>query len=715
MKKITKFLNLKYFAYAFSFIILINLIFFIYFNYKLLEIFNINKKKEAYCYFYNKYEFNLKFLDLFGCADKKKYIINKKYFKENKVKKIIGNHKSYIVTGDKSASSIKKDLQENNDWFRSHKNESSNKFYKTSKINKKNVDQLKIKWKYDLKGEWTDIKDFIDLLYARIFYSYTGHNPYNPINNIHGANPIFHNGNLFLPDLMGNVVSINGSNGKENWKKRLPVPVAKRGITIDENKNYLFVPSGNGIFKLNSINGKILDIYKVKEKSFEKEINKYGVSAVRGSNVFLVPPVVIEDQLVAVNMNSQVISFSLETKKINWVIPLRKENFKKGAHPWSAISYDKNRKHLYVVTGNPQSKNTFMLGFDREGNNLYSNSVVCIDVIKEKIEWYFQDTSHDLWDLDISFPPILSTLEIENKKIDILTVVSKSGNTFVLNRENGKNIFDYEMISVKQSKVLNELTSIYQKKSKFPPPLINMEIKKDELSNLSREIKNYVKDNYKDGKSGYYIPPILNSKIFLKGPSGGGQWYGGSVNTIDDILYVPINNIPWELELKLKNKKDQNTYDYDELSEFDIKNNNLYYQTNPAYFYDQYKNFATHPPWGFLYSIDLKKGEILWKIPYGKILANISDKKKKLVNGSPIWGGIASTSSGLIIASGSFDSKLYFYNSKKGEEIHSIQLGAPGSSPPIIYEYNGNLFISVVAVGAAQTVNKGRYIYGIGF
>jgi quinoprotein glucose dehydrogenase len=710
-----KIFSLKFIYYIVSIVIVVNLFFFIYFNYKALKILKIDTNKKAYCFFYNKYKININFLDIFNCVNNKRFILNYEYFDNKKLKEISKNDNSYVVKGDTTVSKIESDIKKNNNWYRSHKNESSNKFYETNKINEKNVNKLKVKWKYDLKGNWKDRNNFLELLYAKIFYTYTGYNPYNPINNIHGANPIFYKGNLYLPDLLGNIISIDGSNGKNNWKRKLPVPVAKRGATIDTSTNSLFVPSGEGIFQIDPLNGKIIDQYKVKEKFFNSTINKYNALSITGSNVFLVPPIVSKDQLIGVNMNSEVVSFSLEKKEVNWMLNLRKDNLKSGARPWSAMSFDENRNHLYVVTGNPQTKNSFMLGIDRVGDNLYSNSVVCIDIITNKILWHFQDTSHDLWDFDVSFPPILSSINFDNKIVDILVIVSKSGNTFIINRETGKNVFDYEMLRVKQSEIKGEFTSSHQKRSLSPLPLMDIKIDIKELSAFTEDIKEFNLKNFKDGASNNYIPPILNKKIFIRGVSGGGQWYGGSIDTSQNILYVPVNNIPWELKLSLKNKIDNNEYNYNELSEFNKKNNNYYYQSNAKYFYDQYKNFATKPPWGFLYAINLKNGKILWKRPYGKIFTKISQSETKLVSGSPIWGGIATISSGVIVASGSFDSNLYFYNTKKGDEIHSIQLDAPGSSPPVIYDYNGNIFVSVVAVGAAQTVNKGRYIYGIGF
>jgi glucose dehydrogenase len=689
--------------------IFFNIFFYLLFNYLSLDILRLKTKNDIFCYYQDKYSYIPNLIKFEDCNKNNKYILKDKDLVKNEIKDInqIFNR---IEIGNKKESTFKKILKEDNSWARSHKDNNSNKKFNSSLIKNKDIKNLKVVWKFDLLGD-TKSKNFVKKIYNHIFYFYTGINPKYFNKKSYGANPIYYKKNLFLPDLNGNMISINGENGKKNWATKIVEPVAKRGAVIDPLNEHLYVSSGNGIYILNLNDGKIIDILKVnKNNFFSKQTNKYGVDTKSGDNVFFIPPIKYKNQLIAANMNAEIISFSLDNNKINWKLPIRKDDFNKGANPWSAMSFDEKREEIYLVTGNPENKlESYMLGINRNGDNLFSNSVICIDANNGKIKWYFQDTTHDLWGLDLSFPPILTSLFIDDKKIDVLVVVGKSGNTFILNRENGKNIHNYENIKVKKSTIINENSSTYQKKSIFPKPLINMEITKKELSDLSPEINQHVNEIYESGESGYYHPPILNKKIFYRGLSGGGQWYGGVVND-NGILYVPINNIPWFGILNLK-KSNNKIYEYNEIKDVKL-DNNYFYHGYRGYFYDQYNNFATKPPWGLIYAINLKSGKILWSRPYGKIKTKLGDNKFTTVNGSPIWGGI-SVLNNSIIASGSFDSKIYFYDTNNGDEIHSLQLDAPGSSPPSIYEIDERVYIAVVAVGAAQKINTGRYIYGI--
>ena len=706
MKNILQKLKKK-FLIILTLIIFVNIFLFLYFNYKTIDILNLKSKISIICYFKDKYNLFSLSINEKDCAKNQKYIIEKNDL-VNFSKDEANSFNNFISQGNKVESSYKHNKVESKNWLRSHKNYESNKIFRNAITNNENIKNFNVVWKYDLLDS-SNYK-FFKKIYNFIFYFYTGINPSYFIKNTYGANPIFYKKNLFLPDLNGNIISIDGTKGEMNWKTKIPKPVARRGLVLDPEDENLYVSSGEGIYILNSNNGDVIDILKVDKSFNEKNINKYGNNVLSGNNVFLTPPIIFNKNIIAANMNSEVLSFSSKSKEINWSISLRKENFRKGAHPWSAMSFDEIREEIYLVTGNPYGGfEGFMMGINREGDNLYANSVICLDINTGKIKWYFQDIMHDLWGLDMAFPPILTSLKIKNKILDVLVIVGKSGNTFVLNRENGKSIHDYLNIRVNDSEIINEQTSKYQKKSIFPNPLINMEIKKSELSNLSKEINTYVSDIFDQGKSGYFQPPALNKKIFYRGLSGGGQWYGGAVNN-EGILFVPINNIPWYIFVSLKNLEGE-IHEYQDLNGIELQDNFIYHNYQ-SYFVDQYNNFATKPPWGLLYAIDLKNGSILWKRSYGKTEVKIENNEKIIVEGSPIWGGI-SILNNIIVAAGSFDSYIYFYDTANGKEIYSIKLDAPGSAPPTIYEIDQKTYIAVVAVGAAQKINTGRYIYGI--
>ena len=781
--KLNKFIKMHFIKYLLISIFFLAIILFIYFNYLLIGLKNLSSFDEIYCYYSNKYQVKI-FQYQEKCVLKNLSFLKKEMIFENtKIRDNIKNE--IIIKGNfNNETKIKANKDIKDDWLRSHKNYYSNKHSNLKLIDKKNIKKLDIAWEHVLINKKKNVLNKIyNYFYTRVYYLFTGINPdYHSIQTI-GANPIYFEKKLFLPDLENNLLAIDAKNGQLIWKKKFPKPVAKRGLVLDNSSDIsiLYVPTVKGIYAVDPNNGKILNLYR-KELQSINLINKYGINATIGKGVYLIPPIITETNIIAANMESEVISFEKKTGDIEWITSLRNKEFDSGSHPWGGMSYDSNRKTIYLVTGNPSNKKqTWLFGLLRKGKNYYSNSIVAIDENNGSIKWHFQDISHDLWDLDISFPPILTSLKKDNKMKDVLVTISKAGNTIIIDRDTGKSVFDYKLIKTPISSIPNEVTSIYQPRSISPQPLISLKINEKDLSNLSNEINSYVLNEFAKGKSDDFLPPIINKKIFMNGVSGGGQWYGGSVDK-NNILYAPINNVPWYLLasakvektnkninendigrknflkncaschgnnrsntnndvkslagitlLKYKEKKQlkkiiankhnkiANEESYiDSIIEYlikadkiNLKNGELYLDMGWGYFNDQYGNLATKPPWGFLYAIDLDEGEIKWKRPYGKINAKISENDYKIVEGSPIWGGILSTSSEIIIASGSFDSKLYFYDTKNGNEIHNIQLEAPGSSPPITYLLDNEQYIAVIAVGAGKTIGTGYKIYGI--
>ena len=110
-----------------------------------------------------------------------------------------------------------------------------------------------------------------------------------------------------------------------------------------------------------------------------------------------------------------------------------------GGNPWGGFSLDKQRGIAFITTGNA---GRYFNGVNRPGKNNYANSIIAIDLKREKL-WDFQEVRHDIWNLDIPAPPILGSITIGGKKVDVVIAVTKLGNTIVLDRISGKPIFDF--------------------------------------------------------------------------------------------------------------------------------------------------------------------------------------------------------------------------------------------------------------------------------
>ena len=108
------------------------------------------------------------------------------------------------------------------------------------------------------------------------------------------------------------------------------------------------------------------------------------------------------------------------------------DSWRSGGGPvWAQPAYDTESGTLFVVVGNPAPSND---GRRRPGDNLYTGSVVALDVATGTMRWYFQAVPHDVWDYDLATPPVI--VADGNRKL--LLVPSKMGWVYVLDAANGR-------------------------------------------------------------------------------------------------------------------------------------------------------------------------------------------------------------------------------------------------------------------------------------
>jgi alcohol dehydrogenase (cytochrome c) len=101
-----------------------------------------------------------------------------------------------------------------------------------------------------------------------------------------------------------------------------------------------------------------------------------------------------------------------------------------GGPVWAQPAYDPATGLLYVTVGNPAPSND---GRARPGDNLYTASVVALDIATGKLRWYFQAVPHDVWDSDLANPPVL----VRDGAGTTLLVAGKTGWVYVLDASTG--------------------------------------------------------------------------------------------------------------------------------------------------------------------------------------------------------------------------------------------------------------------------------------
>ncbi len=105
-----------------------------------------------------------------------------------------------------------------------------------------------------------------------------------------------------------------------------------------------------------------------------------------------------------------------------------------GGSTWVTGTYDPELDLLYWAVGNPAAD---FYGGDREGDNLYTDSIVALDPDTGELQWHYQQIPHDVWDYDSAYEIVLLDLELGGKKRRALLNPSKSGHVWLLDRADG--------------------------------------------------------------------------------------------------------------------------------------------------------------------------------------------------------------------------------------------------------------------------------------
>jgi len=109
-----------------------------------------------------------------------------------------------------------------------------------------------------------------------------------------------------------------------------------------------------------------------------------------------------------------------------------------GGNLWTPLSYDPEMKLVYVPGGNPAPD---FYDKDRPGDNLYTNSIIALDVETGKLAWYYQTVPHDTHDYDVTHPGPIIQATTDGYKKTFIVVTGKDGLLRVLDRDSHKLLY----------------------------------------------------------------------------------------------------------------------------------------------------------------------------------------------------------------------------------------------------------------------------------
>jgi alcohol dehydrogenase (cytochrome c) len=270
--------------------------------------------------------------------------------------------------------------------------------------------------------------------------------------------PLVVNGIMYLT-LPDHVWAIDARTGREvwhyEWQSKGGIHIGNRGVAIYGNWLYFETPDCN-LVSLTLKDGK---------ERWHKPVCDLD-QMYFGS----VAPVVIKNHVLAgvsgddLDIPGYLESRDPETGDLQWrwyVVPQKmgdpgsetwpNEDAMRhgGGMTWVPNTYDPELNLVYLGTGNPQP---VIAGKSRPGDNLYTESIVALNLDTGKLAWHFQSSPHDTHDWDAVQTPVLFDGEINGQKRKLLAQASRNGYFFVLDRTNGKNVLTKEFVKTNWAK-----------------------------------------------------------------------------------------------------------------------------------------------------------------------------------------------------------------------------------------------------------------------
>jgi len=138
-----------------------------------------------------------------------------------------------------------------------------------------------------------------------------------------------------------------------------------------------------------------------------------------------------------------------------------------GGMTWVPSTYDPELNLVYVGTGNPQP---VIAGKGRKGDNLYTESIVALNLDSGKLVWHFQPSPHDTHDWDAVQTPVLFDGVVNGAPRKLLAQASRNGYFFVLDRTNGKNIVTSEYVKTNWARGVDAKGQPIPNPAKEPQP-----------------------------------------------------------------------------------------------------------------------------------------------------------------------------------------------------------------------------------------------------
>jgi quinoprotein glucose dehydrogenase len=391
-------------------------------------------------------------------------------------------------------------------------------------------------------------------------------------------NPLVVDDVMYVMARSNSIVALNATTGKEIWAHPIGAKtplMTNRGIdyweSADRSERRLLFAADNQLQAIDARTGRtIVDFGNGGSTDLREGLGRdpKTLRLVQSFN----PGRIFEDLLILGSATNEeydsgpgdIRAYSVRTGKLVWsfhTIPhpgepgyetWPKEAWKTvgGANDWSGLALDSKRGVVYVPTASPKYN---FYGVNRTGANLYGNCLLAINARTGKLLWYFQMIHHDIWDYDNAGTPMLTTVQHDGKRTDVVAQVNKVGFVWVFNRDTGKPLWPIEERPVPKSDMPGEETWPTQPFPTKPAPFARQRFTVDDLSPyLEPEEKERLRAQILKARNrGLFEPPSTEDTIEMPGNNGGANFGGSAADPKEGYLYVVSKDLPAMLKLSV--------------------------------------------------------------------------------------------------------------------------------------------------------------------
>ncbi|WP_161390018.1 outer membrane protein assembly factor BamB family protein [Croceibacterium xixiisoli] len=534
-------------------------------------------------------------------------------------------------------------------------------------------------------------------------------------------NPVVAGGRMYVLAGDGNLVALNPATGTEIWRSSIEGRIGARGInywkSADGSEERLMVVNDGMLRAIDARTGRFIDGFGQAGKvDLRGALRSDGVEArpLQSDN----PGRIYKDTIIIslpaghydyASSPGDIQAYDIRTGALKWafhVVPRvgefgsetwpekDREKFG-GIHNWSESTIDTELGLVFIPTGTARYD---FYGGNREGNNLFANSLVALNAETGERVWHFQTVHHDLWDFDLPAAPKLMTITKDGQQIPVVIQPSKQGFLFVFDRRDGTPVWPINETPVPASDVPGEKASPTQPipswperfgRDRFTAEDINPHIPEADQAKLRELLA-------KSRNEGIFTPPSLRGSISMPGHNGGTNWGGVAADPVRQRIYVVSRELPLLLNLnpdrRAEAKAAMPNGEGDDIMPYRWPTNFLL-QSNGM--------VAIKPPFSYLTAYDMNTGNKLYAIPNGEVMT-LERQGITGVGAQAPRGGPVATAGGLLFVGTATDRKFRARDADTGRVLWEYELPAATEGVPAVFEVDGRQYITIPVGGVGH-------------